>query len=90
MESLDYRYFQVHVNKHTARVRASDNSVRVVVAREDPKLEHVPYNWIDTCHHAQGQMLWRWVRVDPAHDGDKLPHPRARVVKLSELRALKL
>ncbi|MCA9512046.1 MAG: DUF1214 domain-containing protein [Myxococcota bacterium] len=74
MESLDYRYHRIHVNKHTA-VYEPDGSVRIVVAHRDPG---VP-NWVDTASHAQGTMCFRWIRAD-AH-----PQPRTRVVKLSEI-----
>ncbi|MDX1648574.1 MAG: DUF1214 domain-containing protein, partial [Myxococcota bacterium] len=75
LESLDYRYFKVHVNKHTA-VPESDGSVRVVVAHEDPGHP----NWLDTCGHGRGTMCWRWIRA-ASH-----PQPRTRVVKAAELR----
>ena len=75
LESLDYRFFRVHLNGHTA-VAGSDGSVRIVVAHEDPGLP----NWLDPCGHRQGAMCWRWVRA-AAH-----PQPRTRVVKLAELR----
>lgn len=74
MESLDYRYFQIHVNKHTAHYEP-DGSLRIVVAHEDPG---VP-NWIHTVGHASGTMCFRWVRAQ-AH-----PQPRTRVVKLASL-----
>jgi len=74
MESLDYRYYQVHVNKHTAKYRP-DGSVQVVVAAENKGFD----NWIDTVGHEEGTMCWRWVRAN-AH-----PEPQTRVVKLSEL-----
>jgi hypothetical protein len=74
MESLDYRYFQVWVNKSSARLRA-DGSVRVIVAHQDPGVD----NWIDTCGHDRGTMCWRWIRAT------EHPEPRTRVVKLAEL-----
>ncbi len=74
MESLDYRYFQIWVNKRSARLR-EDGSVRVVVAHRDPGVE----NWIDTCGHDRGTMCWRWIRAA------EHPQPRTRVVGLSEL-----
>ena len=77
MESLDYRYHDVHTNKHLAQYEA-DGSVRLVVAHEEPGLP----NWIDTAGHASGTMCFRWVRSD-AH-----PEPRTRVVKLRELKFL--
>jgi hypothetical protein len=75
MESLDYRYHRIAVNKHDATV-APDGSVRVVVAHEDPG---VP-NWLETVGHRHGTMCWRWVRAA------EHPQPRTRVVKLADLR----
>jgi hypothetical protein len=76
MESLDYRYHRIHVNKHTARYR-DDGSVRIVVTHRDPGVD----NWIDTAGHSRGTMCFRWIRAD-AH-----PQPQTRVVKVSELGA---
>ncbi|MCA9578162.1 MAG: DUF1214 domain-containing protein [Sandaracinaceae bacterium] len=76
MESLDYRYFRVHTNKHLAKYEP-DGSVRVVVAHQDPGLP----NWIQTVGHDQGTMCWRWIHAESA------PQPRTRVVKLRDLRA---
>ena len=78
MESLDYRYFTIHVNKHSA-VTDTDGAVRLIVAHEDPGLP----NWITTAGHEQGTMCFRWVRAE-AH-----PVPRTRVVKLAELELLR-
>jgi hypothetical protein len=74
MESLDYRYFKVWVNKHTARYR-DDGSVRIVVAHRDPGRD----NWIDTVGHGFGTMCFRWIHAD-AH-----PQPQTRVVKLDDV-----
>ncbi|MHA7835904.1 MAG: DUF1214 domain-containing protein [bacterium] len=74
MESLDYRYYRIHVNKHTAHYEP-DGSVRIVVAHEDPG---VP-NWVNTVGHSQGTMCFRWIRAT------EHPQPRTRVVKRSEL-----
>ncbi|MGB5813325.1 MAG: hypothetical protein WBG86_22505 [Polyangiales bacterium] len=74
MESLDYRYYPVHLNKHTAKYRP-DGSVQVVVAAQNKGFD----NWIDTVGHTEGTMCWRWVRAE--HN----PEPATRVVKLSEL-----
>jgi hypothetical protein len=74
MESLDYRYFRVTINKHTAEYEA-DGSLKIIVAHDDAGHP----NWIETAGHRQGTMCFRWIRAD-AH-----PQPRCRVVKLSEL-----
>jgi hypothetical protein len=75
-ESLDYRYFPVHVNKHTARYE-SDGSLLIVIAAEDPGIG----NWIDTVGHRHGTLGLRWTKaIDPQK-------PKLRVVSLSELRS---
>ena len=74
MESLDYRYYPIHVNKHTANYRP-DGSVQVIVAAQNKGFD----NWIDTVGHEEGTMCWRWVRAN------EHPEPQTRVVKLSEL-----
>jgi hypothetical protein len=88
MESLDYRYFTVHVNKWTANYHPTTGQVRVIVAHKNPE-EHCseevlkkirPYNWIDTCNHKQGQMSWRWVKIKVPED--KVPKTiKSSVVK---------
>jgi hypothetical protein len=75
MESLDYRYFPVSLNMHTAKRRA-DGSVRIVVASRDPGVD----NWLDTCGHDRGTMCWRWIR--PQHRVT----PTTRVLPLAEVR----
>ena len=74
MESLDYRHFTIHTNKHLARYE-DDGSVRLIVAHEDPGHP----NWIETAGHTFGTMCFRWVRAE------EHPQPRTRVVKLSSL-----
>ena len=79
MESLDYRYFPVTINKATA-VYEQDGSVRVMVSAEDPGSP----NWIQTCGHAEGTMCWRWYRLKPG----ALPvEPGCTVMKISELNS---
>ena len=73
-ESLDYRHFTIHVNKHTA-VYNDDGSVRIIVAHQDPGLP----NWINTVGHDCGGMTFRWIRAD------RHPQPRCRVVKFDQL-----
>ncbi|MCB9235662.1 MAG: DUF1214 domain-containing protein [Bacteroidia bacterium] len=75
MESLDYRYHQIHLNSHTAHYEP-DGSVRVVVAHTDPGLP----NWITTQGHAEGTMCWRWWY------GETQPEPGCRVVKMVDLQ----
>jgi hypothetical protein len=74
LESLDYRYFPVHVNKGTVHYN-SDGSVRVVISKNRVA---VP-NWLDTCGRNEGTLCLRWIRAS------EHPQPQARVVKLSDL-----
>jgi hypothetical protein len=74
MESLDYRYRPVAINKHAARLDARGR-VTVVVAERNPGVA----NFVDTDGHACGTMLWRWV-------GARMhPRPQCRVVALASL-----
>jgi hypothetical protein len=74
MESLDYRYFPISVNKHSATYE-DDGSVQIIIASSDPGIG----NWIDRCAHDRGTMCLRWVHAE------EHPQPRTRVVKLSEI-----
>ncbi|MFH1437545.1 MAG: DUF1214 domain-containing protein [Pseudomonadota bacterium] len=74
MESLDYRYHAISINKHEAKYRG-DGSVRIVVAHEDPGAD----NWITTAGHSRGTMCLRWVRAKDH------PNPATKVVKLKDL-----
>jgi hypothetical protein len=73
MESLDYRYFTICINKASAHYEP-DGSVRIIVAHNDPG--HA--NWINTCGHREGTMLWRWYRLA---DGADQVEPFCRVEK---------
>jgi hypothetical protein len=76
MESLDYRYYKIHVNKHNA-VYEQDGSVKIVVAHRDPGPKYP--NWLHTTGHDQGGMLFRWV------DADEHPPVDTEVVKFADL-----
>jgi hypothetical protein len=76
MESLDYRYFPISVNKHSATYE-DDGSVQIIISSSDPGTG----NWIDRCSHDRGTMCLRWVHAE------EHPEPKTRVVKLSELEA---
>lgn len=78
MESLDYRYFRIHTNKHLARYE-TDGSVRIIVAHRDPGLP----NWINTTGHSSGTMCFRWIRAE------QHPQPVTRVLRWHELETLK-
>jgi len=75
MESLDYRYHDICLNKHSARLDAR-GGVTVILSARDPGLP----NWLETAGHGSGTMCWRWVGA--AHP----VHPRTRVVKTALLR----
>ena len=76
MESLDYRYHTIHVNKHTAHYN-DDGSVQVVISHTDPGHP----NWIETAGHNDGTMCWRWI-------GAKVhPDVEWRVMKLADYQA---
>jgi hypothetical protein len=71
MESLDYRYHRIHVNKHSAKLEP-DGSVKIVLASRDPKHP----NWLETTSHGSGTMCLRWVGAR------EQVHPTTEVVKL--------
>lgn len=77
MESLDYRHFNIHINSSQATL-LPDGSLRIIVAHRDPGLP----NWLTTAGHAQGTMLFRWVRADST------PVPATRVLQFAELATL--
>jgi len=58
MESLEHRFFEISVNKFTARYE-DDGSVQIVVAHQDPGPAFP--NWLNTLGHDQGGMLGRFV-----------------------------
>ncbi len=73
-ESLDYRYFNVHINKHTAHYE-DDGRVVIIVSPRDPGWG----NWIDTVGHRHDTLGLRWTRaIDP-------PKPSLRIVAFSEI-----
>ncbi len=78
LESLDYRYYPISVNKHTAKYEV-DGSVRIVVAHEDPGPDYP--NWMNTAGHHCGSMLFRYI------EADSFPPITTRLTKLAELCA---
>ncbi|MFP6607693.1 MAG: DUF1214 domain-containing protein, partial [Myxococcota bacterium] len=76
MESLDYRHHRIHLNKFSAHYE-DDGSVRIVLAHQDPG-SRFP-NWLETCDHDEGAMLFRYVGATD------YPPIETRVVRLSEL-----
>ncbi len=77
MESLEYRYVQIHLNKHTAHYRP-DGGVSIVVGAADLNC----VNWLDTTGHREGTMAFRWIGAV------EHPQPQCRVVKIDELPPL--
>ena len=77
MESLDYRYRKIHVNKRSAHYE-QDGSLRIIIAHRDPGLP----NWLDTAGHTCGTMVARWT------DAARMPDMRARKVSCDQLRLL--
>jgi hypothetical protein len=79
MESLDFRFFQISVNRFTASYE-SDGSVFIVVSEQDPGPRYP--NWLRTLGYGQGGMLGRYV-------GAKNPPKEmaSTIVKISELQS---
>ena len=75
MESLDYRFLSVTLNKTTAKLEP-DGRLIIVVAAEDPGFG----NWIDTAGHTEGTGLLRWAGAT------EHPLPTTRVVKLKDIK----
>lgn len=74
MESLDYRYHTIHINKHTAKYEAN-GGVRLIISHTDPGLP----NWVETAGHNLGTMCWRWIGAS------EHPPVKATVMKLADL-----
>lgn len=74
MESLDYRYHKITVNKHTAEYE-DDGSVTLYVTHKDPGVR----NWIDTAGHLNGTMCWRWIGTDDH------PELETKVIKAADI-----
>lgn len=58
LESLDYHKSRIILNKHTAK-QNSDGSVTLVISLQDPSVD----NWLDSCGHTLGQMIFRWTKA---------------------------
>jgi len=78
MECLEFRFFQISVNKFTARYE-DDGSVYIVLAASDPGSRYG--NWLNTLGHDQGGMLGRYVgSTNPPKE------MTSRIVPLASLR----
>ena len=58
LESLDYHKNQIILNKYTAK-KNSDGSVTLAISMDNPGIE----NWLDSCGHPLGQMIFRWTKT---------------------------
>jgi len=85
MESLDYRYHQVHTNSTLARPDDdAPHCYTLIVSHEDPNSDgHFRGNWIETTGHKCGTMCFRWIA--PRVPDEQLPHPKAHVLSLETL-----
>ncbi len=79
MESLEHRFFDISVNKFTARYE-EDGSVKILIAHEDPG-SACP-NWLNTLGHSEGGMLGRIVG---AAAGSQPKEMQTEVVKFADL-----
>jgi hypothetical protein len=77
LESLDYRYHRITLNKATAELEP-DGTLLIVVAHEDPGHP----NWIETARHTEGTMTLRWISAQ------QHPQPTTEVVDQAVLPAL--
>lgn len=74
LESLDYRYHRIDLNKHSAEPDERGR-ITAVVAHRDPG---VP-NWLETAGHRRGTMGMRWAKAA------EHPIPSTRVVSVDDL-----
>lgn len=73
MESLEYRYHPIHTNNALCDYN-EDGTVTIVVSDKNPGYG----NWLKTCGHRRGTMLFRWTGAD------EHPVPQTRVVKIND------
>jgi hypothetical protein len=78
MESLDYRHHRIHLNKFDAEIEP-DGKVTIVLAHSDPGPGWP--NWLETCDHSDGAMLFRYVGAS------EYPPIRTEVVPFAQLAA---
>ena len=77
LESLDYRFYAVHLNQHTAKYN-DDGSVRIIVSKQPPT-NAAALNWMNSCGRNEGTMCVRWIRADT------YPEPRCRLISLDDV-----
>ncbi|GAB2467264.1 hypothetical protein GCM10027082_18600 [Comamonas humi] len=74
MESLDYRYHQICINKHQAHYD-DKGGVTLVLSERDPGMP----NWLQTAGVRQGTLCLRWVGAK------EQCHPSTRVVAIEQV-----
>jgi hypothetical protein len=79
MESLEHRFFDISINKFTARYE-DDGSVKILIAHSDPGPGHA--NWLNTLGHSEGGMLGRIVG---AAAGSQPKEMETSVVKFADV-----
>ena len=77
LETLDYRYHRITVNKHSAKLNDDGSLTLQVVAAYATSAS---MNWIDTAGHLEGLALFRWLGAPTNPEAD------CRVIKLSDLQ----
>ncbi|NLP64842.1 DUF1214 domain-containing protein [Paraburkholderia sacchari] len=75
LESLDFRYFDICINKETA-VYDENGGVTLVLANENPGAA----NWLETAGHRRGTMCFRWIGAN------EHVQPETEVVALQTLK----
>ncbi|CAK9890379.1 MULTISPECIES: DUF1214 domain-containing protein [Pseudomonas] len=75
MESLDYRYHRICLNKHSAQYN-DQGGVRLILSARDPGLP----SWLETAGQRQGTLCLRWVGAI------EHVHPTTRIVKTDSLK----
>ena len=74
LESLDYRYHQICLNKHQAQYD-ENGGVTLVLSEKDPGIA----NWLQTAGVRQGTMCLRWVGAT------EQCHPTTKVISIGQL-----
>ena len=74
LESLDYRYHQICINKHQAQYD-ENGGVTLVLSEKDPGIA----NWLQTAGVRQGTMCLRWVGAK------EQCHPTTKVISRDQL-----
>lgn len=77
MESLDYRFFPVCINKNSA-IADKGGRIKIVVSETNPGFQ----NWLSTCNHREGTMCLRWYRPKKRTNLDE---PVCRIIKMTEI-----